>query len=72
MQKLVQDVTDQEISEMLDKHDKSRDGTLNFDEFKVIFKENQSTIEDIFPRSKTFKSRRRPLDTRKGLSELNV
>ena len=40
MHKLGQDVSEQDLSEMLDKHDKSRDRTLSYDEFKVKFKES--------------------------------
>ena len=28
----------------MEKHDKSRDGQLSFDEFKVIFKESTNTV----------------------------
>ena len=46
MQKMGQDITEHEISEIMEKHDKSNDGQLNFDEFKVIFRESSTSVSD--------------------------
>ena len=46
MQKMGQDITEHEISEIMEKHDKSNDGQLNFDEFKVIFRETSTSVSD--------------------------
>ena len=40
MQKLGQEITQQEIDAIIEKHDKNDDGLIQFEEFAQIFKKN--------------------------------
>ena len=50
----------------MEKHDKSNDGQLNFEEFKVIFRESSTTVNDVFePQTPTKK------DLEKSIGSMN-
>ena len=46
MQKLGQTMRREQVSEMIQKHDVTGDGMLNFDEFRAIFFNNQELVEE--------------------------